>query len=188
MSETARKTFQYAIPVFGGIFMLAWPAGLQLTFCTTSLLAVIQATLFSSDRFRNLVGMQLKPKPNAPKKQHLQYQAPLSTPSKPTTGPGVIGTLKGAVSDLVKIGEQYAPKPKAKKASRLTDAEKRHAEKYEKRRQRELAAEEGLREEDQARLERKQEERAIREQERGARLQRRARLQRWAEKKARRNQ
>ena len=182
MSENARKTFQYVIPFGGGLLMLAWPAGLQLTFCTTSILAATQATLFSNDRFRDLVGMQPKPKPNVPKKQHLQYQAPSSTPSKPVTETGVIGTLKGAVSDIIKVGEQYGPKPKKQaQNSRLTEAEKRHAEKYEQRRQREFAQEEGMRRETEARSERKQEQ-AIREQEREARLQRRA------EKKAKRSQ
>ena len=162
--------------------MLAWPAGLQMTFCITSLLAAIQATLFSSDRFRDLVGMQPKPKPNVPKKQLLQYQAPMSTPSKPRTETGVLGTIKGAVSDIIKVGEQYGPKPKTKaQNSRLTDAEKRHAQKYEERRQREFAQEEGMEREARARVERNQEQ-ATREQEREARLQRRA------EKKAKRSQ
>ena len=155
--------------------MLVWPAGLQFTFCCTSLLAVTQAKLFSSDRFRDLFGMQRMPKPNAPKKQPLQYQAPSSTPSKPGTGTGVIGTLKGAVSDVIKVGEKYGPKPKQQAQNgRLTVAEKRHAEKYEQRRQREFAQDEGLKREDQARFKRRQEERVVREQERGARLQRRA--------------
>ena len=162
--------------------MLAWPAGLQLTFCITSLLAATQATLFNSDRFRDLVGIQPKPKPNVPKSQGFQYQAPLNTQSKPGTETGVLGTLKGAVSDIIKVGEQYGPKPKQQNQnSRLTDAEKRHAEKYEKRRQREFAAEEGMKRETPARFERKQEQ-AIREQEKDARLQRRA------EKKAKRSQ
>ena len=130
MSENSRKMFQYAIPVGGGLFMLAWPAGLQLTFCCTSLLAATQATLFSSNRFRDLVGMQPKPKPNVPKGQYLQYQAPSSTPSKTGTETGVLGTLKGAVSDVIKVGEQYAPKPKQQaQNSRLQAAEKRHADK-----------------------------------------------------------
>ena len=182
MSQNSRKVFLYVIPIFGGVFMLAWPAGLQLTFSITSLLAATQATLFGSDRFRDLVGMQLKPKPNMPNKQHIQYQAPKSTPSKPSTETGALGTLKGAVSDIMKVGEKYAPKPKQKAQNgRLTEAEKRYAEKYEKRRQREFAQEEGMRREDQARSERKQEQ-AVREQEREARLRRRA------EKKAKRSQ
>lgn len=183
MSENARKVFQYLIPFVGGLFMLVWPAGLQFTLCCTSMLAVIQATLFSSDRFRDLAGMQRNPKPDAPKRQHLQYLAPSSTPSKPGTQKGVLGTLKGAVSDVIKVGEQYGPKPKKQaQNSRLTEAEKRHAEKYEKRRQREFAQDEGLKRESQARFERRQEEQVVREQEREARLQRRA------EKRAKRTQ
>ena len=163
--------------------MLAWPAGLQMTFCITALLAATQATLFSSNRFRDLVGIQPKPKPNEPKSQNLLYQAPSSTPSKPGTEIGILGTLKGAVSDVIKVGEQYAPKPKQQaQNSRLTEGEKRHAEKYEQRRQREFAQERGMKREAQARSERRREEEGLREQEREARLQRRA------EKKARRSQ
>ena len=162
--------------------MLAWPAGLQLTFCITALFAATQATLFSSEWFRHLVGMQQKPKPNVPKRQHSQHQALLGPPSKPETGTGVVGTLRSTVSDIIKVGEQYAPKLKPKDPnSRLTEAEKRYAEKYEKRRQREIAQEEGMRREAQARFERKQEQVTI-EQEREARLKRRA------EKKAARSQ
>ena len=183
MSENARKIFAYVIPFGGGLIMLAWPAGLQLTLCFTSLFAALQATLFSSDLFRSLVGMQPKPKPNTSKKPNLQIQAPSRTSSKAATEPGVLGTLKGAMSDIVKAGEQYAPKPKQKDPnSRLTVAEKRYADKYEERRRREIEAEEGMKREEPTRFESRQEEQVTREQERETRLRRRA------EKKAQRNQ
>ena len=155
--------------------MLWWPAGLQLTICFTSILTLTQASLFRSDRFRDLVGMQRNPKPDAPKRPLLQYQAPSSTPSKPETGTGVVGTLKGAVSNIIKVGEKYGPKSKQQAQNgRLTEAEKRHAAKFEQRRQREFAQEEGLKREAQARFERRQEQQVVRGQERETRLQRRA--------------
>ena len=182
MSESARKLFTYVIPFGGGLIMLAWPAGLQLTLCFTSVLAATQATLFASDRFRGLVGMQPKPKPDMSKKPNLNIQAPSRTSSKAATESGVLGTLRGAVSDLVKAGEQYAPKPKQQaQNSRLTAAEKRYADKYEDRRQREIAQEEGMKREEPTRFDRKQEEQVTREQERETRLRRRA------AKKAQRN-
>lgn len=163
--------------------MIAWPAGLQLTFCITALLSAAQATMFKNAWFRNLFGMQPLPERAAPERQSQQsplYQAPSRTPSDPKTQTGVYGSLQGAVSDIIKTGEKYSPlsRPQDQKG-RLTDAEKRHAETYEKRRQRELELE--RRELAEMRFERKQEQQTqYRERE--------ERLRRREGKKAARNQ
>lgn len=163
--------------------MTAWPAGLQLTFSITALLAAAQATMFANAWFRNLVGMHPLPKRAAPNRQsgqNLLNQAPSRTPSDPETQTGVYGNLKGAVSDIIKTGEKYSPLSRQQdQKGRLTAAEKRHAESYEKRRQRELELEK--RELAEARFERKQEQQTqYRERE--------ERLRRRAAKKAARNQ
>ena len=158
--------------------MLAWPAGLQLTFGITSLLAALQATLFKNDWVRNFLGMQPLRQPAAPTSQ-LQlpprYQAQSSSQSEPETKPGVMGNVKGAVADIMKAGEKYAPVSKqVAQKGRLTEAEKRRAEQYEKSRQKALAIDEKMTKESaKARVGRRQEE-EIREREREERLQRRA--------------
>lgn len=163
--------------------MSAWPAGLQLTFCMTAMLGAAQATLFNNASFRNLVGMQPLPNRAAPNQQSQQnplYQAPSTTPSDPKPQTGRFGLFKDAVSDIVKSGEKYSSmsRPQNQKG-RLTDGEKRHAETYEKRRQREFELEK--REMADLRLERKQEQLTqYREKE--------ERLRRRAAKKAARNQ
>lgn len=161
-----------------------WPAGLQLTFFISALISAVQATIFSNASFRNLVGVQPLPAPVAPKPQprmYPRYQAPSSTPSNPGVLNGVFGNVKGAVSNVMKVGEQYMPKSKEQKG-RLTDGEKRHAKAYEEKRQQELAREAAMRRQSaQAKFEREQEQLArIREREEG--------LKRRAEKKAKRKE
>ena len=151
--------------------MLAFPAALQLTLCFTALLSAGQATLFSHGWFRDFAGIQPVPKPDAPKHNSPRYQAPSSSSAKPETGTGVVGSLKGAVSDIMKAGEEYRMSRMQAQKGRLTDAEKRHAEKYEKRRQQEVAQENAMRKD--ARFERRQ-ERITQDREREGRLRRRA--------------
>ena len=165
--------FQYVVPVVGGIFMLRWPASMQLTFCITASFGALQATIFANNRFRDLVGIQ--PLPSAQSQPNPQYQAPSSSPSSPETPTGVVENIKGTVSDIMKAGEQYQSKSKQQaQKGRLTEGEKRHAEAYEERRRREFAQEEAMRRHSaQAKFERKQEQ-ETKNQERKERLRRRA--------------
>ena len=189
VSETTRKVFLYVMPIFGGFIMIWWPTGLQLTFLVTAFVSAAQATMFRKPWFRNLVGIHPLPKPAAPAPQpHYQpnprYQAPSSTPPNPGSSTGVLGKMKGAVSDLMKAGEKFAPSSKKEQVQkgRLSTAEKRHAEAYEEKRQKELAREAVMkRSSAQARFEREQEQ-MTQDRERKERLQRRA------EKKATRRQ
>lgn len=170
--------------------MMWWPGGLQLTFFISAMISSAQATMFRTASIRNIVGIQPIPEQATPKKQSQtypgtlnRYQAPSSTPSIPGAPKGMFGNIKGAVSDIMKLGEKFAPISRpGQKDSRLTDAEKRHAKTYEARRQRELAREaEMKRGLAQTKFERQQEQ-ETREQERKERLQRRA------EKKAKHRQ
>lgn len=189
VSETTRKVFLYVMPIFGGLIMIWWPAGLQLTFFVTACVSATQATMFKSPGFRNLVGIHPLPTPAAPapKPQYQpnpRYQAPSSTPSNPESPTGVIGSMKGVLSDIIKAGEKFAPSVKKEQAQkgRLTTAERRHADAYEERRQKELAREAAMkRSSAQARFEREQEQ-MTQDRERKERLERRA------EKKAARRQ
>lgn len=170
--------------------MLWWPSGLQLTFFLSAMISSAQATLFRNAWFRNLVGIQPLLAPAAPKAQSRtypatsnRYQAPSSGPSTPGTPKGIFGNFKGAMSDIMKLGEKYAPVSRQRAQNeRLTPGEKQHARKYEERRTREIARDAEIkREAAQAKFERQQEQ-GLREQERKERLQRRA------EKKAKRRQ
>ena len=159
--------------------MIWFPAGLQLTFCLTTMVSCLQAYLFKSPWFRHLTGMQPLPNP-APTPRRSRYQAPSNnnTPKPPT---GLLGKLKASYSEFE---EQYSSRaPDKGSKDRLTDAEKRHAKSYEQRRQKELAQEAAMnRSAAQEKFERDQ-ERMARDQERKDAMQRRA-----AEKKARRRQ
>ena len=169
--------------------MTWWPGGLQLTFFISAMISSVQAALFRNAWFRNLVGIQPLPSPAAPKPQSRtysatrnRYQAPSSTPSTPSNPIRKVGkTIRGAVSDLMKAGEKFAPlsKPQAQK-DRLTPGEKQHAKRYEERRTQEIARDAEIkRGAAQVKFERQQEQ-DIRERERKEKLQRRA------EKKAKR--
>lgn len=167
--------------------MVYWPAGLQLTFFISAFISTVQAALFKEAWFRNLVGIQPSPEPAAPKPQSQthpgtlhRYQAPSRTPSTPDTPKGIVGTLKGALSDVMKVGEKFAPVSRQHdQKSRLTAGEKQYSKTYEEKRKREVTLEaEAKRGSAQAKFERQQEQ-DTREQEKKERLQRRA------EKKAR---
>ena len=159
--------------------MMFWPGGLQLTFFISAMISGTQAALFRSAWFRNLVGIQPLPDSAAPKPQSKtysatlnRYQAPSSTPSTSDTPKGIFGNIKGAVSDIMKLGEKFSGRQG--QTSRLTDGEKKHAHTYEQKRKREIARDaEMKRGSAQAKFERQQEQEAT-EQERKQRLQRRA--------------
>ncbi len=170
--------------------MIWWPGGLQLTFFISALISNIQATLFRNGWFRKMVRIQPLPSPAAPKPQSQKYpgtmnryQAPSSNASAPATPKGIFGNVKGAVSEIMKLGEKFSPVSRQQAPKdRLTAAEKKHAKAYENRRTREIARDaERERRSSQAKFEERQEQ-ETREQERKERLQRRA------EKKAKQRQ
>ena len=152
-----------------------WPGGLQLTFFITAMWSYAQTTLFRNDWFRKFVGIQPLPKPAASVSQSRntpRYQAPSTIPSASETPKGMIGSLKGAVSDIMKAGEKFSSMSRSKtEKGRLNLGEKQHAKAYEAKRRREIAREaEMKRGSAQAKFERKQ-ELAAQEQERKERLQ-----------------
>ncbi|CAD6587042.1 MAG: Mitochondrial inner membrane protein oxa1 [Alectoria sarmentosa] len=179
VSKRTQQVFLYVIPPFSGFIMMFWPGGLQLTFFISAMISGTQAALFRSAWFRNLVGIQPLPDSAAPKPQSKtysatlnRYQAPSSTPSTSDTPKGIFGNIKGAVSDIMKLGEKFSGRQG--QTSRLTDGEKKHAHTYEQKRKREIARDaEMKRGSAQAKFERQQEQEAT-EQERKQRLQRRA--------------
>ena len=164
---------QYVLPIAGGVFMLRWPASMQLTFCITASFGAIQATILANAWFRELVGIQ--PLQNAQSQPNPRSQALSSPPSSPETPTGIVANIKGTVSDIMKAGEEFQSKSKKQaQKGRLTEGEKRHAEAYEERRRREFVQEEAMRRHSaQAKFERKQEQ-ETKNQERKERLRRRA--------------
>ena len=186
LSKRTQQLFAYVLPPIGGLFMIFWPGGLQLTFFMSAMISNIQATLFRHAGFRTLVGIQPLPDPAAPKsrsQKYPRYQAPSSTPSNVETPKGIFGNVKGAVSDIMKLGERFSPvsRQQAQKG-RLTTRERQHAKSYDGKRRREIAREaEMKRGSEQAKFERQQEQK-VKEQEKKEKLQRRA------EKKAKQRQ
>ena len=183
VTQRSRQLFQYVFPCVGGLIMIAWPAALQLTICMIALISAAQATMFKIPWFRDLFGMQPLPKPAAPATPNRQLrssQGPSRTPSESKTESGVVGSVKGVVSEIMKNGKKFSPMSiQQNQKGRLTNAERRHAETYEKRRRRELEQEE--RGSVEARFEREEEQVTLNRE-------REERLRRRAEKKAARHQ
>ncbi|KAI9871628.1 MAG: Mitochondrial inner membrane protein oxa1, partial [Pleopsidium flavum] len=67
LSPMMQKLVIYVLPAMSGTFMLFWPGAMQLTFFATSMMSMIQATLFRNPSFRAWVGIYpLPPHPAKP--------------------------------------------------------------------------------------------------------------------------
>jgi hypothetical protein len=116
---------------FLGTFWL--PAGTQVTFAFTSLIALVQARALANDNVRRFLGITLRPKrkPSESKGPYDGTMTKYTTEVKPKE-PSLIQQAKIKAASM--MGESGTK-------SRLTKQEKQRAEAYEKRRKAELDAE-----------------------------------------------
>ncbi len=171
LSLRAQTLLTYGLPLLSGFFMLSWPGAMQLTFFATSIMSMIQATLFRKPWFREWAGIYPLPeKPvtpptgadAAPKSAYsgtmTLYQPPSFTAPAVEEKKGLIsgamseitGMRNEAVKSLKKVVGETTPAAGGRK--RRTAAELRQAKAYEERRRREMAEQKRQRELTKARL------------------------------------
>ncbi len=171
ISPRAQQFFTYGLPVLSGLFMLAWPGAMQLTFFATSIMSMIQATMFRKPWFRTWLGIYPLPdKPltpttgadPAPKSTYngtmTLYQPPSFTAPVVEEKKGLIGGAMSeitgmrneALKSLKKVVGTDTPETGGRK--KRTAAELKQAKAYEERRRREIAEQKRERELAKARL------------------------------------
>ncbi|MCJ1247956.1 Mitochondrial inner membrane protein oxa1 [Trapelia coarctata] len=149
MTPGMRNAMQYGLPGLSFLFMMWWPACMQLTFATTSLLSYFTSSLLRNPAVRSF--LRIKPLPTAPASGAAEgpYKGVMNVyqPPKP---PGEIekpkGVIGGAVADIKGAAKQVmgtAKEMQTKKETggRLTAGEIRRAKAYEDRRKREIEQE-----------------------------------------------
>ena len=131
-----------------GIFVVFWPAGMQLSFCITAIFSLIQSSILRSNDFRRFIGIQpLGQEPFSTSSASYKgtmtiYQPPgAGRTAKPQNGPsGFVSELKSGASDLWKQAHKRL-ETRQKPTGRRTPEEIRHAKAYDERRKREIALE-----------------------------------------------
>ncbi|KAI9829674.1 MAG: hypothetical protein M1819_006045 [Sarea resinae] len=172
MNAQMKNIFVYGLPILTAAFMLPWPAALQYSFFFTSLYGIGQALLLKSEGFRKWAGIYPMPKPQAPNTAASGLQSKINlapTYQAPTVGSSIKGSgtgmpppaskpksfLDGAKAEIkVFIDEAKKSAMKLQGESsetnpgKRTAAEKKRAEAYEERRQKEIEHEKWMAEMD----------------------------------------
>lgn len=161
VSPLALKFFTYGLPSIMGLLMLNLPAALQFSFAFTSLLSLIQTSVFRLPGFRRWAGIyQLPPEPaggptaggaaTAPK---TVYSGMLNTYQPPNASgetakeekKGIIGgavaEMKGMSNEAMRSLKNYVGEKKDEEGGRKrrTKLQLREAKAYEERRRKEIA-------------------------------------------------
>ena len=157
MSPQFQMFMTYGLPALSGLFMLAWPGAMQITFFATSVMSLTQATLFRNPTFRQWVGIYpLPPRPvtpapgatDAPKTSYdgtmTLYQPPDAaapgSPEKKGLLHGAISEIKGMKTEAIKSMQKVVGTTNETGGRRKrTAAELKSARAYEERRRREIA-------------------------------------------------
>ena len=144
-----RTAMYYGLPSLSFLFMMWWPACMQLTFATTSVLSYFTSALLRNTAVRSFFGISPFPEKPAsdaaagPYKGVMNVYQPPKPPGEVEKPKGVIG---GAVADIKGAAKQVLGKAKdlqnkKETAGRLTAGEIRRAKAYEDRRKREIEQE-----------------------------------------------
>ena len=159
ISPQMQKFMTYGLPALSGLFMLAWPGAMQLTFFATSIMSMLQATLFRNPWIRQWLGIYaLPPRPvtpapgatEAPKSSYdgtmTMYQPPDAAVPEAAEKKGLlhgaISEIKGMKTEAFKslkkvVGTTHETGGRRKR----TAGELKSARAYEERRRREIAQE-----------------------------------------------
>ncbi|MCJ1434297.1 Mitochondrial inner membrane protein oxa1 [Xylographa pallens] len=148
LTPTMKIMFTYGLPLMSFLFMSFWPACVQLTFTTTSIIALGTATLFRHPGIRTFLGISDLPTPRSatdigPYKGVMNvYQPPSATEEaaeKPKTVlGGAVAELRGAAKQVIGSAKSYQERKAKAGGGRLTAGELRRAKAYEDKRKREL--------------------------------------------------
>lgn len=166
MSPGAYKAMCYLIPTVTSGFMLGWPAALQLSFAFNGMFGLLQSTALATPWFRDLVGISPLPVPPRPSgasggsaapegfgslNVDHRYRnadgtasdaypaAPLPAVAEKAKGVvgGAVAEVQGVVSEVQKTWKGVTGG--STKSGERSSSEKRQAQAYEEKRQREIA-------------------------------------------------
>ncbi|MCJ1398867.1 Mitochondrial inner membrane protein oxa1 [Xylographa trunciseda] len=147
MTPAMKNAFTYGLPLMSFVFMSFWPACVQLTFTTTSVIALGTSTLFRNPGIRTFLGISNLPVPasatdTGPYKGVMNvYQPPSAETEAAKEGKGVFGgavaDITGAAKHVLGSARNYQEK-RTKSGGRLTAGELRRAKAYEEKRKAEL--------------------------------------------------
>ncbi|MCJ1385783.1 Mitochondrial inner membrane protein oxa1 [Xylographa soralifera] len=146
MSPTMKNAFTYGLPLMSFLFMSFWPACVQLTFTTTSIIALGTATLFRNPSIRTFLGISNLPVPRSatdtgPYKGVMTVYQPPSAKGEAEEPKGVlegaVADIRGAAKQVMGTARNFQDR-KPKSGGRLTAGELRRAKAYEEKRKREL--------------------------------------------------
>ena len=149
-----RLIMQYVLPAVSGIFMLFWPAAMQISFLTTSLFSLTQSWAFRQPKFRKLLHMTPLAKPAKPAGESPTYLAP-TTMAAAAEGEasrrkgflgGAFSEIRGAMGQLRSDANRKLNESEGLGGhSRLTRRELKDARAYERRRRKEIEMENEMR-------------------------------------------
>ena len=153
MSTAMITIFSYGLPMLSLVFGVFFPAGLQLTLFVSAIFTVSQSITFRMPRVRNFLGMY--PIVQAASRNGAQSSSTSNTinvnsrtrkPGTPDPGEKKVGfaafkqTFRQAYSDIqTRMADMQQQNDPKRSNNRLSPAEKKRAEEYEKKRQKETA-------------------------------------------------
>ncbi|KAL8914560.1 MAG: hypothetical protein Q9172_007061, partial [Xanthocarpia lactea] len=152
MNPTMKRLLKWVFPICSTVFTAWWPAVMQLSFFTTSIMALLQSYLFKQPWFRKFWRIQpLSPQnsPGAPTGPEPGYRGmviPTTAREVPqeseTSQGGVFGSVgskfKANLANLQERGQKYVDKTQAKPTSRRSAAETKEAKRYDEKRRKEI--------------------------------------------------
>lgn len=159
LSLQMKRFMTYGLPALSGLFMLAWPGAMQLTFFATSMMSLVQATLFRNPSFRQWLGIYplpsqpVTPAPGAAQTPKSSYDGTMTLYQPPDANTGEAaekkGILHGAISEIQGMKTEAIKSMKKVVGAtnesggrrKRTASELKAARAYEERRRREIAQE-----------------------------------------------
>ena len=147
-----KRLLKWGFPICSTVFTAWWPAVMQLSFFTTSIMALLQSYLFRQPWFRKFWRIQpLSPQnsPGAPTGPEPGYRGMVipttarEVPREPQTSQGgVFGNVgskfKANLADLQERSQKFVDKNQTKPTSRRSAAELKEAKRYDEKRRKEM--------------------------------------------------
>ena len=151
--KSMRLIMQYVLPTISGVFMLFWPAAMQLSFLTTSLFSLTQAWAFRQPGVRRFLRMTPVIKHVKPAGERLTYMSPAAATTAEQQASQKKGLIGGAFTEIKGAMNQLGSDARRKlnereglsENSRLTRRELKDAQAYERRRRKEIEMEAEMR-------------------------------------------
>ena len=151
ISPATITVFSYGLPIVSLVFGVFFPAGLQLTLFVSAIFTVSQSVAFRMPRVRNFLGMypvvqaaSRKGAGSSPTSNTINVNSRTRKPGDPDPGEKQVGfaavkqTFRQAYSDIrTRMADMQQQGNSQRSSNRLSSAEKKRAEEYEKKRQKE---------------------------------------------------